>query len=533
MSKIITLIRHITPFAAIFGLSCLFLLPFLLHPVFNLIDDGLNLQVGQRFVSTPTREVLEQVLVKDELALGRMRPLYFLFYVVLFAVVGPSATGYWGMQLLLLVTTLSLTFVIINSLTRKKWAALLGTLALLIMPSFAENYFRLGTAETKQVLPMLLLLIWLMRMEKRNSFRWWENAIAAALFTIPLFIKETAIVMFGWLLFQFAIHWLQKEWIKPGAFALLATVTMIVIGFFLVLPHGSGYSSSYVLSWSNIKESALVLRIVKAETIWLVLLALGLFGLRVGFQLRTASLTARRLFKALHDERWLLSCMVLAVGAIGILLPWKYKLERYFYFIDIMLVISLTSELLRSYDLWKKEVYDRIIAQQYAKLFEPATWLIGAVVCVLIFSAVIFPTTPWRFDKWPTLTWQNLEIWYTQYQYSGAITSFLLTSIPENATLLVDYADYEVIYELGIFASRLSTRPVIVVSPNPQVEHDFHGIYHTSTNLRAFDKSPNSPTYVIARGAATIDVSDLHETTLWPNDSLIERDEKMVWRIYQ
>lgn len=310
---------------------------FLLFPAFNIIDDGASLLVSQRLLSSPTIQNWSDILIERQV--GRLRPVYHLSFFTVYALFGFQPFWFWFVQYLVLTLTLVGAAVFLYQVTKRYWLSALAPLVMLAFPSAAENFYRLGTAEPKQFMLWVWLLV-LMTYVYQKGWTGRKFGSATLLFGVALFTKETSMVfsgLFGYLAVWQAIFQRKKPWVTVLAF--VCTIVLIV-AFFFFLPRQGSYSQGFQLNLDDMKSRLMVARLESAAVFFPLSLAIFSTGLRLVYQIwKKRTLTEK-------DFVWsgmLLSQLVVYL-VIGIL-PWQYQLPRYYYPIYLMGFLYIAVEI--------------------------------------------------------------------------------------------------------------------------------------------------------------------------------------------
>src|SRR5258708_4192574 len=184
--------RWIFFWIGLFFLGFLYLIPFLFFPAFNVIDDGASLQVSQKLVSHLNLQTWTGALVEKEV--GRFRPFYHIWFLILYFFFGVRPFFYWLPQAALLGITLVLMVYFLWKVSGQKVVSAVIASFLLLLGVTADNYYRLGTAEPKQMIAGLLFLIWMLK-QKGKEWTFKRTVVGLSILWTAFLFKETSIVL--------------------------------------------------------------------------------------------------------------------------------------------------------------------------------------------------------------------------------------------------------------------------------------------------------------------------------------------------
>ncbi len=501
-----------------FVASFIYLFPHLRYPTFNLIDDGVSVEVA----TILHKEYSAQNWVTQlyEVQFGRLRSLYFVYFYVVRLLFGTHPLVYWVGHALTLFVTLVLVYIILRKLTKITWLSAIVPFALFAFPSLMENYYRLGPAEPRQIVFMLLFILWLIGMT-RDIFSYKKMLLGGIILVASYFSKETAMVLFpafGWVWFNEVVG---GKWRKKEYFLMAAFFTVLTIGFYLLIPPKTSYTTEYQITAAKLIQNLYVIRLTMPQLFWFGHIFIILSGVRFLVKL----LSRYSLVKLIQEYKWLGFFFTLIAGSIALVIPWEYQLERYYYGTHLFIVFFVVLELIQIYQFWFKE-------KNILKL--SALCILGLGLLIMIdASSRFFPPHASNLLSLVKKSRTGAVTWFHQYQYSGAITEYLTNEVESGTAVYVSYNDYEVIYELGIFASHFTQRPVRVLSENPQVEKDFDERFMTVGNIyTSYQQDLSQKKILIVRGVPEQEVKAGSEKVLWPHSSWVPRDDKLVWRIF-
>jgi hypothetical protein len=242
-------------------LAILIMLPRLLSPQFGLFDDGITLRTVKEMASGNWQ--------LWDIQLGRFRPIYWLWWFLLYRIFGDNPLGFFlGNTILLALSALMIALIIrrLGGSTRQGW---ITSMLFVLSGPIIENYYTLSKGEPLQVFWILISLLLATHYERTKRIA----AQVGLVLGIALFVwcsqtsKETSLVIlpiaFGWLL----AGWIQKRWMRKDMYSggRVAYFTGAFIGtasFFSSRAFFSresltaiGYATNYELSVANIIAS--------------------------------------------------------------------------------------------------------------------------------------------------------------------------------------------------------------------------------------------------------------------------------------
>ncbi len=483
------------------------------YPAFNLIDDGYSLFIAHELHQDYSLDNWQENLVEKEVAKGRLRPGYYLYYYLVFLAGGEEPLMYWVAQAATLFGVLVLVYYFVKEATDNQKAAIVSALIALLFPSLIENFLRLGPAESRQILWLLLSMFFILKVLKRKTQVFWHSFLAVLFYFWALLTKETSILALPMLLLLPLANWLTS-WKKikksPRFHQQLGLILTLGLGsaiFLLMLPVGQGYSGGLSFDLTAAKESLFYVRAAFPEFHWL-LVAGGLLFVR--------RLIDNRKGIYLAKNEFLLPLIFFGLAAAYLLFPlfWEHQLERYYFLGDMFVLIFVASEVTYLY------------AEHLKKKLEHRSLLIVAGLLILITNFAFLPSqlnpshliTRFHFNR---------QTWYEQYQYSYALVAYLQNQVKQNSKIFMSFNDYEVIYEVGLYASRFSEREIVVFNENQKASDNFGLPYLYSENVLEGFRNTDEQAILIKRGEP-----EESSVVLWPADDIL-RDSNQVWSIVE
>ena len=170
-------------------LAFLILLPRLLSPQFGFFDDAVTLSQSQRFLDGDFN------MAKD-LQAGRFRPVYWLYYAIIYAFAGYHPFWYFLGNLVLLFILLIEIRQLIKRSGGVEWQVLLASCLFLFSMPIIENFYTLSKGEPLQLIFLLgAVLLLVSRPSDKPKIPWGKSLLAALFLLMAILIKETAIAM--------------------------------------------------------------------------------------------------------------------------------------------------------------------------------------------------------------------------------------------------------------------------------------------------------------------------------------------------
>jgi hypothetical protein len=247
-------------------------------------------------------------------------------------------------------------------------------------------------------------------------------------------------------------------------------------------------------------KKALEMRLEQAELFWPLGVILALTGLRISLTFVLSKAKAWQ--SVLKESLWPVVLVTGILGTLVLLLPWEYaKMDRYFYNLIGLILLYAAVELTKTVEVLTqvKHTYGTKMALTYVLVTLLASWVIRNVV-FHGFGTRYAMVAERAIDA-------HLRL-YKEYQLSYPLIKYLLTSVPDQATLFIGDEDYERIYHIGVFASHFDRRKIRVITTNQMVVTDFGGAYQfpssdqSETLSAVFSKSVcTSDCYFIYRPA--------------------------------
>lgn len=326
--------------------SILYFMPFFEHPSLNLLDDGDNIQGGIEILHGDFSANV------NEIKGGRFRPVFWLYYSLIYFFSGENPLGYWIGQTVIFSLSLFFVWEIVNTVNNYKdnfgkVVSFLAICLLFFVPAVSTNMYRLGTAEVRQMFFILLFIYWMLK--KKNSFI--KYLIGFIVFSVSLFAKETSV----FLLFPiYFIHSLPDIWEKNkkviymnGLFFIFSAITVFVL---MKTRANSESTSDFTFFGEQFIYNTYVSLFWMREVFYMSFFLLSLFVSRIFLTLMFDMITKKNslIMSVLAIIKMNATHIAISVGVLVSLyftLAWKHQLERYYYPFFILFIIAILIEL--------------------------------------------------------------------------------------------------------------------------------------------------------------------------------------------
>lgn len=260
-----TFFQKYLPYLSLALIAFLYMLPRILSAQFGLLDDGVTLIVGQKFISDPLTPF------KFMQFSGRFFPIFWVYQSLIFQF-ARFAPYRWFIANAVLLSALSVSlYQVAFILLRKKWAAWLAGVLFIFSGPVVESFYTITKSEPIMLFFIVLAVIVFLSLARQTSSlkKILIMTTVVLLFFFAFASKETGIVMVGictgWLglTFIFRRQRASKDDKRFVFWLLIASIIALVIYFALrqafqtkSLSEG-GYTSSYLLDYSIIRDQLL------------------------------------------------------------------------------------------------------------------------------------------------------------------------------------------------------------------------------------------------------------------------------------
>lgn len=253
------------PYLSLAFIAFFYMLPRILSAQFGLLDDGVTLIVGQKFISDPLTPF------KFMQFSGRFFPIFWVYQSLIFQF-AKFAPYRWYIANTVLLCALSVSlYHVAYIFVRNKWAAWLAGVLFIFSGPVVESFYTITKSEPIMLCFVVLAVIVFLSLAKQTSIpkKILIMTTVVILFFFAFASKETAIVMVGicagWLGLTviFRNRPASREDIRFIFWLFLASIIALVIYFALrqafqtkSLSEG-GYTSSYLLEFSIVRDQML------------------------------------------------------------------------------------------------------------------------------------------------------------------------------------------------------------------------------------------------------------------------------------
>lgn len=301
-------------------LALVIMIPRLASPQFGLLDDGGMLKVSLAINAGE--------LPFHDLGDGRFRPVYWLWWGLLYRLAGLHPLGYFIAVAIVFSVSVAAIITLVRRLggtVRQAW--LTGMLLAVSGPAI-ENHYTLSKAEPLQLLLMLVVLLLASRVSRDRCSQAGHGVAIGVLTLISAACKETTLLLAPVAVAWWALAWWRQRaepsrdslhaWQALGMGAVLGSGVYVVlrqvsIGQALV---GFGYAERYVVDASRIFSSAV------RWGAWLIHDFAYQFPLLAGLVLLGPSAWRR-------VRPWLETTLVWFVAWLVFFLPWQFVADYY------------------------------------------------------------------------------------------------------------------------------------------------------------------------------------------------------------
>ena len=423
--------------AILAALAAAVMLPRLLSPHFGLLDDGVTVFVA-RALGQALGEGDPTLVLRLEHGRGRFRPFYWLFEAALYAIWGPSALGFYVVNLLALLVTALCVAGTVAAVTGDRLASRLAGIAYVLAPPVVESYYTLSKPEVPLTL-WLGVSLWgwttartTAEADPRRSRR--RLVLAAASLLLAYFTKETTqtmlLVVAAWL----AVSWRTARpaaarvdrWYFAAALAWTALFWIMRVASGTAAVTAGDNSRAYALSAASLVSSAL------GQLIW--------YARDFPYLLPLLALLAWPAARTGRLDPGLVRLPVLWIlGWTLVMLPWPTIFEYY------MLPASLGVAALTG--VAARVALAALHAPRGAVRVAAGTLVAAALICLPLSLATAVT---------------NARIQLAVDAANASLVDFLAARMPAGAVVLVDLPDpNEYVPELGLHLTLIKGRAEI------------------------------------------------------------------------
>lgn len=489
---------------------------FLKNPGFSLVDDGYSLLKGKALIENVSLENWKNNLV--EVNVGRFRPIYLIYYGLIFSIFGTNPVGLWLGEFTVVWITMVLIYLLLKTITKNDVISFLMPFIWLAMPTFASNVFRLGTAEPRQLLFSLSSFYIFLHYLKNKKITYLHLSILFFIFAIGT--KETSILLLPVYLFLYLNKKLKKYSKLLIFFLTIIAMSMLFWASYLLvlslLP--DGYAVNNIdLNLIQILKRLKDARLSYSRYYWFI----WLNGL--SFILRLLIFWFLKLKDYFTLNQHQLSLFLFLFGSIFFVLAWGFGFERYYYLTWTAIVLVSGIEISSWLKILKNKLFSKL---QYSHL------LVLVIILILILRIGYEHIFQKKVLNIFLVIQESREIYkksFDAYQLSNSVIKLLL--VDRNIERLYVLNDnYEVIYELGLYASQLNERNIEVINSNKEMSSQFDG-YYFSENPYDDYKSDNQKNSLLVGRESDIKKSYnlINRQLLVPHQKYSNFDSSHFW----
>jgi len=317
--------------------AVLLMLPRLVQPNFGLFDDGRTLVLS--------RDINQGLWdLSWDFAAGRFRPVYWLFYALVYRLSGMHPLGYFLANTLILVGISLALIALARLMGLSRFQAWAAGMIFVLSGSVIENFYTLSKAEPLQLLAISLGLIFAILTTRAKRRLWKILLLVGCVFSFLLayLVKETTLVVIPisavWVVFAWLRSWRSKKsaGILPRLVILGSSGLAGVVFFIarkLAIPvslTGGSYSEQYSFTLerimaSTVRWSGWLIR----DFAFLAPLVLGLIILWFIRRRRPGIDNEPYTPLAFQHSPLLLDALIWMVAWIAVYLPWVFMQEYY------------------------------------------------------------------------------------------------------------------------------------------------------------------------------------------------------------
>lgn len=308
-----------------FVIAGLIMTPRLLSPQFGLMDDGLMIVEVQKILDGDLR-------MSYDLQAGRFRPLYWLYFTVIFYLGGPNPFWFFIGHLILFLILLTEIRLLMRKMGAKDWQILIASLVFIFSVPIIENFYTLSKGDPLSLVFILASILFGERIQESSKIP--LRVIFAFLAFLcglsGIWTKETAYIMAPIsALWAGYIFWQRKRFSKRAVHGYLIyflCMTASLAAFFLIR---SLWGAPSILEGTFTERYSLSLASILARVPrWMNLFAnyfphlFTLLALVIIILISDHKKSHQLTFALFRWGVWVLMW-------IGVLLPWEYASAYY------------------------------------------------------------------------------------------------------------------------------------------------------------------------------------------------------------
>lgn len=265
---------------------------------------------------------------------GRTRPFYWISMYLRFITFGKNAFLFHLSDVLITLGIVACFYYLVKKISRSSLIAFFSALPIILFYRSIENLYRLGPQEPLMLLLILLSLVCLLNIKKRN----WLRYFSWLFIILAIFTKETAIFICPLLILLSLIKKDKNYWQLTAVACLggvlMASTRLLRIGI-------TDYSSNYHVSLQTFVDTFKGYK-AQLDSTWMTsIIKVSLLSFILGVIFR-------------QDIKLSLVGLLWSASSFALLLPWKLVLGRYLLPVLPGLGLFIVSEFKRQIDLVKK-----------------------------------------------------------------------------------------------------------------------------------------------------------------------------------
>ena len=304
------------------GLAALIMIPRVLSADFGLFDDGETLRVAEEIQNG------DWGVIAKEAVRGRFRPIYWIQYAHIYALVGAKPTWFFLWNTVLFMTITALIINIVRRMNGSNLQAVATGIFFVLEGPLVENTYTLSKPELLQTLLLLAAMIPFMIPISGALNRILATAWATVLILLATLTKETSVIIVpisaAWLLLAVAVAGIGQKRGEVNRWGTLLLASSIATLVYLVLRGQVVEVSLSEGTYTNNLELT-VTRVIDSTIRWSGWLIRNSVWLAPLLLIPLVDLIDRRL----KHRQLLAGAGVWTIAWIVIYLPWEFTVEYY------------------------------------------------------------------------------------------------------------------------------------------------------------------------------------------------------------
>jgi hypothetical protein len=391
-----------------FLLALIIMAPRLLSPQFGLMDDSATLSQAQRFLNG-------DFSMSHDLQAGRFRPVYWLYYTLIYALAGYQPFWFFLGNLILLFILLIEIRLLVKNAGGKEWQAALASCLFLLSMPFIESFYTLSKGEPLQLILILGALIQFDQIQKNHKRTWLRLFFITLLLFSAILVKETAIIMLPlsalWAVYAVLANRKSKAHTEPKTWALVGAALVATLAYFILRNTfqatallGGTYTNKYLVDIGELLRKLLrwITQFAFYFHYFVPVLALGLY---------------------------------LVIAKISIPKPLKFALFRWFTWWVVWFVVFIPWEFAEIYYLLPFSLSGAMLVSLAAPLIlKQAKGRVGVIALTILSAALFLLTLP----NYVT----NAQLQLAFDKANSEMLAYVSEHTPSNSTILMNINTY-------------------------------------------------------------------------------------------